>query len=98
MRHDGSVDDLREEMLRAYDRDLRGDAELVGATRVTPTGPVLLGEFDDGGGGFVAYRDLGGLEAGTPMMKATLVPCPGADVISQRPPMAASRAVMLARP
>ncbi len=56
------MDDLREEMLRAYDRDLRGDAELVGATRVTPVPPVLLGEFDDGGGGFVSYRDLAGLE------------------------------------
>ena len=56
------VDDLREQMLRAYDRDLRRDAELVGAVRVTPMGPVLLGEFDDGGGGFVSYRDLGGLQ------------------------------------
>ncbi len=56
------MDDLKAEMLRAYDTDLRRDAELVGATRVTPLGPLLLGEFDDGGGGFVSYRDLGGLE------------------------------------
>jgi hypothetical protein len=56
------MDDLRQEMLRAYDRDLRRDAELVGATRVTPMEPLLLAEFDDGGGGFVSYRDLGGLE------------------------------------
>ena len=54
--------DLRAEMLRAYDTDLRGDAEVVGATRVTRHGPLLLAEFDDGGGGFVSCRDLGGLE------------------------------------
>ena len=56
------MDDLRAEMLRAYDRDLRGDAETVGATRVTPLGPLRLAEVDDGGGGFVSYRDLGGLD------------------------------------
>ena len=54
------VDDLREEMLRAYDRDLRRDAEVVAASRVTPMEPLLLAEFDDGGGGFVSYRDLAG--------------------------------------
>ena len=59
---DVGTDELRAEMLRAYDRDLRRDAELVGATRVTPMEPLLLGEFDDGGGGFVSYRDLAGLE------------------------------------
>jgi GNAT superfamily N-acetyltransferase len=55
------VEDVREEMLRAYDRDLRRDAEVVAATRVTPMGPLLLAEFDDGGGGFVSYRDLAGI-------------------------------------
>ncbi|GAA1912057.1 GNAT family N-acetyltransferase [Nocardioides marmoribigeumensis] len=56
------MDDLRDEMLRAYDRDLRGDAEVVGAVKVTPLGPVVLAEFDDGGGGFVSYRSLGDLD------------------------------------
>ncbi len=56
------MDDLRVEMLRAYDRDLRGDAEVVGAARLTAMDPVLLAEFDDGGGGFVSYRSLEGLE------------------------------------
>lgn len=54
--------DAPERMLRAYDAELRGEAEVVSATRVVPHGPLLLAEFDDGGGGFVAYRDLGGAE------------------------------------
>lgn len=53
---------LAREMLRAYDTDLRGDAEVVGATRVVPHGPLLLAEFDDAAGGFVSYRDLAGAE------------------------------------
>jgi hypothetical protein len=60
--YDAHVTDLRTEMLRAYDTDLRRDAEVVGATRVVPHGPLLLAEFDDGGGGFVSYKDLDGLE------------------------------------
>lgn len=59
---DADVTDLRTEMLRAYDTDLRRDAEVVGATRVVEHGPLLLAEFEDGGGGFVSYKDLGGLE------------------------------------
>ena len=54
--------DLRAQMLEAYDRDLRRDAEVVSAVRVTARGPVLLAEFDDGGGGFVSYRSLEGIE------------------------------------
>ena len=48
-----------EELLAAYDDQLRGRAEGLNATRVQAHGPVLWAEFDHGG--FVTYRDLAGL-------------------------------------
>jgi GNAT superfamily N-acetyltransferase len=47
-------------LLAAYDDQLRTDSEMDRATDVVREGPVLWGVFDHGG--FVSYRDLGGLE------------------------------------
>jgi GNAT superfamily N-acetyltransferase len=48
--------------LRAYDDQLRTDAETPGALRVTRLGPLRLVTFP-GGRGFVTYRDLDGADA-----------------------------------
>src|SRR5687767_5786121 len=47
------------ELLVAYDTQLRREAELMGAGDVSVDGPLVRGTFDRGG--FVSYRDLGGL-------------------------------------
>ena len=47
-------------LLRAYDDQLRTDAEVVRALDVVREAPLLWAVFDHGG--FVSYRDLGGLE------------------------------------
>jgi ribosomal protein S18 acetylase RimI-like enzyme len=44
----------------AYDQQLRTDAEMARADEVVRDGPLLWAVFDHGG--FVSYRDLGGLE------------------------------------
>ena len=49
-----------DELLTAYDDQLRTDAEVARATSVGRDGPVLRAVFDHGG--FVSYRDLGGLD------------------------------------
>jgi ribosomal protein S18 acetylase RimI-like enzyme len=49
-------------LLRAYDEQLRTDAETPGAVTVTRLGPLRLVTFL-GGRGFVTYRDLGGADA-----------------------------------
>lgn len=46
-------------LLAAYDDQLRTDAEMARAHDVQRAGPLLWGVFDHGG--FVSYRDLGGL-------------------------------------
>lgn len=47
-------------LLDAYDNQLRTDAEVARAADVRRQGPVLWAVFDHGG--FVSYRDLGGLD------------------------------------
>ena len=47
-------------LLAAYDEQLRTDAEMARAHEVVEDGPLLWAVFDHGG--FVSYRDLGGLE------------------------------------
>lgn len=54
--------DERERLLRAYDEQLRTDAETPGAESVTRHGPLRLVTFH-GGRGFISYRDLGGADA-----------------------------------
>jgi hypothetical protein len=49
-------------LLKAYDEQLRTDAETPSAIRVDRHGPLRLVTFD-GGRGFVTYRDLGGADA-----------------------------------
>ena len=49
-----------DELRAAYDDQLRTDAEMARATEVVREGPLLWAVFDHGG--FVSYRDLGGLE------------------------------------
>ncbi len=49
----------RDTMLRAYDFQLRGPAEVVGAHDVTRIGPLWFAVFG-AGSGFIGYRDLGG--------------------------------------
>lgn len=49
----------RDPLLRAYDDQLRTDAEMVGAHDVVRIGPLHCAVFDHGG--FVSYRDLGGV-------------------------------------
>lgn len=49
-------------LLRAYDDQLRTDAETPSAISVTRHGPLRLVTFA-GGRGFVTYRDLGGADA-----------------------------------
>src|SRR5688572_13920641 len=49
-----------DDLLTAYDEQLRTDAEMARAIEVVREGPLLWGVFDHGG--FVSYRDLGGLE------------------------------------
>jgi hypothetical protein len=53
---------IAEELLAAYDRQLRTDAETHGAIGVTHLGPLLLVTFA-GGEGFVTYPYLDGTEA-----------------------------------
>lgn len=50
------------ELLRAYDDQLRSEAETIGALAVERSGPLWLVTFA-GGTGFVSYRDLGGADA-----------------------------------
>jgi ribosomal protein S18 acetylase RimI-like enzyme len=50
------------ELLEAYDRQLRTDAETPSALGATRLGPLRLVTFA-GGRGFVTYRDLGGADA-----------------------------------
>ena len=49
-----------DDLLTAYDEQLRTDAEMARALEVVREGPLLWGVFDHGG--FVSYRDLAGLE------------------------------------
>ena len=49
------------DLLRAYDDELRTDAEMAGAVQVVREGPLHWAVFDHGG--FVSYRDLTGLES-----------------------------------
>ncbi len=49
-----------DQLLTAYDDQLRTDAEVARAIEVARDGPLLLAVFDHGG--FVSYRDLGGLD------------------------------------
>jgi hypothetical protein len=49
-----------DELLHAYDDQLRTDAEVARALDVRREGPLLWAVFDHGG--FVSYRDLGGLD------------------------------------
>lgn len=49
-----------DELLAAYDQDLREESELGGALSWERCGPVLWAQFHHGG--FVSYRTLGGLE------------------------------------
>jgi GNAT superfamily N-acetyltransferase len=49
-----------DELLTAYDDQLRTDAEMARAREVARIGPLLCAVFDHGG--FVSYHDLGGLE------------------------------------
>ncbi|GAA3059421.1 GNAT family N-acetyltransferase [Pseudonocardia yunnanensis] len=49
-------------LLRAYDEQLRTDAETPSAVSVIRHGPLRLARFG-GGWGFVTYRDLGGADA-----------------------------------
>ena len=48
-----------DELLTAYDEQLRTHAEVVGASDVSRDGPLFRAVFEHGG--FVSYRDLGGL-------------------------------------
>ena len=52
----------QEHYLRAYDQQLRTDAETPSAKEVTRMGPLWLVTFD-GGRGFTTYRHLGGVPA-----------------------------------
>ena len=49
-----------DELRTAYDGQLRTDAEMARAHRVVRDGPLLCAVFDHGG--FVSYRDLGGIQ------------------------------------
>ena len=49
-----------DELLTAYDDQLRTDAEMARAREVTRIGPLLCAVFDHGG--FVSYHDLGGTD------------------------------------
>lgn len=49
-----------DELLTAYDDQLRTDAEMARAREVVADGPLLCAVFDHGG--FVSYRDLGGVD------------------------------------
>lgn len=49
-------------MLKAYDEQLRTDAETSGAVSVTRHGPLRLATFG-GGRGFISYQDLDGADA-----------------------------------
>ena len=53
-----------QDLLRAYDEQLRTDAETPSAIRVERLGPLRLVTFA-GGEGFVTYRDLGGADQPT---------------------------------
>ena len=55
---------LSEELLMAYDRQLRTDAETPSAIAVERLGPLRLVSFA-GGRGFVTYQDLDGASART---------------------------------
>ncbi|MBG6095943.1 GNAT family N-acetyltransferase [Nocardioides luteus] len=60
-------------MLKAYDEQLRTDAETPGAVSVTRHGPLRLITFD-AGRGFISYQDLGGAdEAGIEALVAAAV-------------------------
>ncbi|MCC9203454.1 GNAT family N-acetyltransferase [Arthrobacter sp. zg-Y769] len=52
------------ELLAAYDRQLRTDAETPGAASVERLGPLRLATFE-GGRGFITYADLDGADAAT---------------------------------
>ena len=47
---------MRDDFLKAYDRQLRGEGEVGGAVRAERHGPLWWAEFDDGWG-FVTYAD-----------------------------------------
>jgi hypothetical protein len=51
-------------LLKAYDEQLRTDAETPSAASVTRHGPLRLVTFP-GGRGFITHRDLGGADADT---------------------------------
>lgn len=60
-------------MLKAYDEQLRTDAETSGAVSVTRHGPLRLATFG-GGRGFISYQDLDGAdEAGIEELVAAAV-------------------------
>ena len=48
-------------LLRAYDAQLRGDAEVLDAREVDRDGPIVRAVFD-GAWGFVGYRSLAGYD------------------------------------
>ncbi|WP_156998117.1 GNAT family N-acetyltransferase [Agromyces terreus] len=52
----------RAALLRAYDEQLRTDAETPGALAIEHLGPLRLVDYG-GGRGFISYRDLGGADA-----------------------------------
>jgi len=54
--------DDRAALLKAYDEQLRTDAETPSALAVERLGPLRLVTFD-GGRGFITYQDLGGADA-----------------------------------
>ncbi|MEV7663352.1 GNAT family N-acetyltransferase [Paenarthrobacter sp. NPDC089316] len=53
--------DVKARLLAAYDQQLRTDAEISDALKVTALGPLRLATFL-GGRGFITYRDLGGAD------------------------------------
>lgn len=57
-----AMTDDRSRFLKAYDEQLRTDAETPSAVAVSVLGPVRLVTFA-GGRGFVTYQDLGGADA-----------------------------------
>ncbi len=50
---------MTNDLLAAYDRSLRAESEMHGATQVTRIGPLWLGTFP-GGRGLISYSDLAG--------------------------------------
>lgn len=62
MREDGAMTSAHD-LLKAYDRQLRREGEVGGATEVVELGPLMLATFDHGG--FVTYASLEGHDVDT---------------------------------